>query len=417
MEKAISEVMDARDAQQSESPTVLVGRQAIFDRNLDVYAYELLFRDNQADNTCLESDGDIATSRTILNAFVEIGLERLTDGKPAFLNLTRGFFTEMPPIPFAPDAVVLEVLEDIPVDAQLVKSVKTLHDQGFKVALDDFLFEDKWQPLLPYISLIKVEITEDTMRDMEQLLTPLRKLPVTLLAEKVETREQYRILRDLGFDLFQGYFFARPDIVAQKQLAESQLVLTRLLAELNNTDAELDDIAQLVGQDPALSFKMLRLINSAAVGLRREIDSIHKAVVLLGLDRIRAWATLFVMAQAEDQPRELLNLGLLRANLCERLSCLNNTGKPDTAYTVGLLSILDGILSVPMEQALSELSLPESVKQAIGQQTGEYGEMLQQAMALESGHMTPRDKAEQAKLLDLFLESSEAAFAILHSFE
>jgi EAL and modified HD-GYP domain-containing signal transduction protein len=402
---------------ESDAPKILVGRQAIFDRKLEVYAYELLFRSDQANNLCPNCDGDMATSRTILNAFVEIGLERLTDGKPAFLNLTRAFFTEMPPIPFDPKSVVLEVLEDIPVDERFIDSVRALHGAGYKVALDDFLFEDKWQPLLPYISLIKIEITDETVRDMQRLIEPLQELPVQLLAEKVETREQFRELHALGFDLFQGYFFARPDIIVQKQLKESQLVLTRLLAELNDPDAEVKDIAHLIGRDPALSYKVLRLINSAAIGLRREIESLHQAVVLLGLQRIRAWATLFAMAEAGEQSRELLNLGLLRANLCERLCRLWGKGAPDTAFTVGLLSILDGVLSMPMQQALQELPLPTAVKQAIGERSGDYGEILRTAMDIETGRMTPSDEVERAQLLELFLESSETAFTLLHELE
>ncbi len=404
----------AADQEESAQPRVLVGRQAILDRDLEVFAYELLFRDDQAKNFCFERDGDLATSRTILNAFFEIGLERLTGGRPAFLNLTRSFFTDKPPIPFEPDSVVLEILEDIPVDDTLIASVKALHDQGYQLALDDFVFEDKWQPLLPYVDLIKVEITEDTLRNMAERIEPLRKLPVKLLAEKVETKEQFRQLHDLGFDLFQGYFFARPDIVAQKQLSESQLVVTRILAELSSPKTELKDIANLIGQDPALSFKMLRLVNSAAIGLRREIDSIQQAVVLLGLQRVRAWAMLFVMAKSGNSSRELLNLGLLRANLCERLSRMYGKGNPDTAYTVGLLSILDGILSMSMQQALEELPLPEPVRIAIGERAGEYGEILLRATELENGSCSIMDETEKAHLMDLFLDSSEAAFAILN---
>ncbi len=302
-------------------------------------------------------------------------------------------------------------------DEHLVESVRALNAQGYRIALDDYLFEDKWQPLLPHISLIKVEITEKTMQDMARRIEPLKELPIQLLAEKVETREQYWELHALGFDLFQGYFFARPDIVTQEQLSESQLVLTRLLAELNNPEADLQAIADLISHDPALSFKMLRLINSAATSLRREIDSIQQAVVLLGLERIRAWATLFAMAGSSEHPRELINIGLLRASLCERLSKMRNLGRPHTAYTVGLLSILDGILAIPMEEALKELPLPEPVKQGIGQRSGDYGALLEQAIELETGRLVPQDTAEEEQLLDLFLESSEAAFGILRSLE
>ena len=394
---------------------VRIGRQPIFDRELEVHGYELLFRGPIGDDAPA-TDGDGATSDTILNAFVEIGIERLTGGRPAFINLTRRFFAELPPLPFHPDSVVLEVLEDIPVDERLVEAVAGLHAAGYRVAIDDYLFESHWDPLLPHVSLIKVEINEDSLDGMAQRLERLKALPVQLLAEKVETHEQYRLLHEMGFDLFQGFFFARPDVVQTRRLAESTLVVSRILSRLHDPEVTIEELATLIGQDAALSFKLLRLVNSPAVGLRRQVESIHQAIVLLGLERIRAWATLFVLAGRGDQPQELLNLGLVRANLCERLARETGLGRPDTAYTVGLLSVLDGLLSVPMAQALEELPLPEEVRAAIGRQEGDYGRLLAQAIALDQGvtvAVDPLPGLDPARLMDLFIESSEHAFATL----
>ena len=394
---------------------VRIGRQPIFDRELEVHGYELLFRGPIGDDAPA-TDGDGATSDTILNAFVEIGIERLTGGRPAFINLTRRFFAELPPLPFHPDSVVLEVLEDIPVDERLVEAVAGLHAAGYRGAIDDYLFESHWDPLLPHVSLIKVEINEETLDGMAQRLERLKALPVQLLAEKVETHEQYRLLHEMGFDLFQGFFFARPDVVQERRLAESTLVVTRILSRLHDPEVTIEELAALIGQDAALSFKLLRLVNSPAVGLRRQVESIHQAIVLLGLERIRAWATLFALAGRGDQPQELLNLGLVRANLCERLARETGLGRPDTAYTVGLLSVLDGLLSVPMAQALEELPLPEEVRAAIGRQEGDYGRLLAQAIALDQGVAVAVDSLpglDPARLTDLFIESSEHAFATL----
>ncbi len=394
---------------------VRIGRQPIFDRELEVHGYELLFRGPIGDDAPA-TDGDGATSDTILNAFVEIGIERLTGGRPAFINLTRRFFAELPPLPFHPDSVVLEVLEDIPVDERLVEAVAGLHAAGYRVAIDDYLFESHWDPLLPHVSLIKVEINEDSLDGMAQRLERLKALPVQLLAEKVETHEQYRLLHEMGFDLFQGFFFARPDVVQTRRLAESTLVVSRILSRLHDPEVTIEELATLIGQDAALSFKLLRLVNSPAVGLRRQVESIHQAIVLLGLERIRAWATLFVLAGRGDQPQELLNLGLVRANLCERLARETGLGRPDTAYTVGLLSVLDGLLSVPMAQALEELPLPEEIRAAIGRQEGDYGRLLAQAIALDQGvtvAVDPLPGLDPARLMDLFIESSEHAFATL----
>ncbi len=405
-----------RTPSESAPPPVRVGRQAIFDRHLEVYGYELLFRNDSGNNRCNSTDGDNATSNTILNAFVEIGFDRLTGGKPAFLNLTRGFFTEIPHIPFHPDAVVLEVLEDIPVDTRLVEAVRQLHEKGYRVALDDYLFEQHWHPLLPWVDIVKVEITEDTLADMTRLIAPLRERGLTLLAEKVETREQFRYLLDCGFDLFQGYFFARPEVIHQHRLPESRIVVMQLLTRLNDPEVEIEQIARLIAQDPALSYKMLRLINSAAVGLGRQVDSIHQAVILLGLQRVRAWASLFVMAGVDHSPSELLHLGLFRAALCEHLSRQTGIGRPDTGYTVGLLSILDGLLSLPMEQAIRELPLPTEIQRAISHREGDYGLLLRAALSLEAGTPLPADprlRLDDTQLMDAFITASEQALATL----
>ncbi len=407
-----SAVPPARDL---ASQQIRVGRQAIFDRNRRVYAYELLFRGAGTLAPGQEA-GDSATSSTILDAFVEIGIDRLTGRKPAFVNLTRRFFVDLPPIPFDPASVVLEILEDIPVDQALINGVTALRDAGYRLAIDDYLFEPRWEPLLPLVEIVKVEIGAQPLEDMSERIKPLRDIGLTLLAEKVETPEQFQQLHACGFDLFQGFFFARPDVIETTTVGEFQPVVTRLLAQVHDPEADIGQLSQLISQDPGLSYKLLRLINSAAVGLQRQVDSIQQAVVLLGLERIRVWATLFLLAGRGERPNELFNLGLMRANLCERLSRECGIGRPDTAYTVGLLSVLDGMLSLPMNEALRLLPLAEPVRQAIGSLEGEYGQLLQQAIALDQGVDLPGaglPGIDSQRLVDLYMQSSDAAFATL----
>lgn len=397
----------------NNTPVVRVGRQAILDREQQVYGYELLYRGD-----CSVTCGDALTSSTLITSFMDIGLQRLTGGKKAFINLTRNFFTELPPMPFDKKAVVLEILEDIEVDDALISAVTQLRDQGYQLAIDDYEFEPRWDPLLPLVHIVKVEITEQIMPNIAEKMAPLRALPLRLLAEKVETQAQFRQLHALGFDLFQGYFFARPDLIEQATLAENQATVMQLLARINDPEADITQLAELISQDPALSFKLLRVINSAGVGLSREIDSIQQAVVLLGLQRIRAWATLFTLSGQSDKPVELLNLGLLRANLCERLARESGTLAADAAYTTGLLSILDGLLSQPMEQALQELPLPDAISQAIAEQAGDYGQLLQQSMLMEMGDFTPLPgQPDSDRLFALFTEASEAAFSTLNALD
>ncbi|MBT8428616.1 MAG: HDOD domain-containing protein [Gammaproteobacteria bacterium] len=401
----------------SPTDTIQVGRQAIFDRELKVFAYELLYRD--AGGRCSISDGDQASSVTLLNAFMEIGLDRITGPHKAFINLTRHFFVNMPPIPFSQDRVVLEVLEDVDVDDVLLQGISNMAAQGFQLAMDDYAFQPQLGPILPLVKYIKVEIRPDGMPELVRRMPELRATGAKLLAEKVETSEQFRRLKDLGFDYFQGYFFARPNLVRSDRVGESSAMVMQLLARLNDPDVMMREIVTLVSQDPGLSFKVLRWVNSAAIGLRYKVESIQRAVVLMGLERIRAWTTLFTMAGLRGRPTEILNVGLLRANLCERLCRLCRAGAADTAYTVGLLSVLDAMMSRPMDDLVGELPLPDEIKRAIALREGSYGRLLEHASRIERNEW-PENTCEgvtASDLVEAYAASSEAAFTTLELLE
>lgn len=389
---------------------IQVGRQAIFDRDLKVFAYELLYRD--AGGGCDITDGDRASSVTLLNAFMEIGIDRLTGPHRAFINLTRAFFVDLPALPFDPQRVVLEVLEDVQVDDALLRGLENMTAAGFVLALDDYLFQPQLAPILPLVRYIKVEIRPDGLDELARRMPELRATGALLLAEKVETEEQFRRLRDMGFDYFQGYFFARPSTVSSRRVEENAAMVTRLLARLNDPAAPLSEIVDLVCRDPGLSFKILRYVNSAGVGLRARVESIQHAVVLMGLARIRAWATLFAMAGLDNRPTEILNVGLLRAHLCERLARLCGDATPATAYTVGLLSILDAMLGRPIAELVDQLPLPDEVRRGIIACEGPYGELLRMAIALER-HEPPGSACTRlpaAALVEAYAASSAAAF-------
>lgn len=398
--------------------TLLVGRQAIFDRNMDVFAYELLYRDHKAAMSATVLDGDVCSSRTLVNALVEIGLDRLAGENRVFINFTEIFFTDMAPVPFDKERVVMEILEDIPVTDELVAGVKKLSEQGYSLALDDFQFESKWRPILPYMDFIKLEVNADTLPLVQAKIPALKNLKAKLLAEKVEDLMQFHQLHALGFDLFQGYFFSKPKVIEQKKLQNNHVVMLQLLSRLNDPAVDVDDLHELISQDSALSFKTLRFINSAGIGLTRKVESIRDAVVLIGINRIKSWASLMVMANMGEAPRELMNLGLLRANLCERMVRAEGKGSPEIAYTVGLLSTMDAMLSMPLDDVLGQLPLSDEVKTAIIQREGEYGETLASAQAIEENQW---DKAKTRlsvdELYEIYLESSESAFRSMADLE
>jgi len=397
--------------------TIQIGRQAIFDRRLEVFAYELLYRDAGGRNTF--TDGDQASSLTLLNAFMEIGLDRIIGPHKAFINLTRHFFVDMPPIPFSPDRVVLEVLEDVEVDEALLQGINKMTGLGFALAMDDYSFQPALAPILPLVQYIKVEVIPDRLDELARRMPELQATGAKLLAEKVETADQFERLKAMGFDYFQGFFFARPKLIRSNRLHENSAMILRLLARLNDPAVPISEVVYLVSQDPSLSFKILRYINSAAVGLRSKVESIQRAVVLMGLQRIRAWASLFALSGLEGRPMELLNMGILRANLCEHLSRLCQRGDADVAYTVGLLSILDAMLGRPIDQLMRDLPLPEEIKQAIASRQGVYGELLGQVIRIEHNRwpaVVCRD-LDPAQVSEAFAASSAAAFAAVELFK
>jgi len=390
---------------------IFIGRQAIFDRTMATYAYELLYRESDSGGANV-IDGEMASSCVMLNAFVEIGLEDIVGPHLAFINLTRSFFIDEPYVPFDKNQVVLEVLEDIEVDEQLIETVAKLSAEGYCIALDDYAFEPHWEPLLPYVSIIKVEVPAVDRQCIESQVQQIRKHNVKLLAEKIETQEEHQLYLDLGFDLFQGYYFSRPQIIQGKRLAENQLVVLQLLASLNDPKITVDDLERLIAQDAALSYKILRHINSAAVALPRKLDRIGEAVVYIGLQQIRAWANLIVLSRTGDKPQELLCSALIRAYMCEQLIQHSRRGNPQMAYTAGLLSTLDLLLDCPLEGIMRELPVSDEIKDAILKREGAIGEAISCVLAYETQQWDKIAFAglDSTAISKTFVSSSRQAF-------
>jgi len=392
---------------------IYLGRQAIYDRQGGLYAYELLYRSADAGNDGLKTllDADSASSEVLLNTFMEIGLERIAGDSRVFINLTRNLIHCEHPLVQQKDRVVMELLEDIVVDQRLINEAICLAKLGVTLALDDYVFDPAWDPLLPWVGIAKLEIPALTLEQIREGLPKLRRHHIKLLAEKIETREEYETLHAMGFDLFQGFFFSRPELIGGQRLQENQRVVLQLLATLNRPDADIDEIEMLIGQDAGLSYKILRFINSAAIGIPRKVDSIGQAVVYVGLRRIRAWVNLLVMAGLEDRPEDHYLMALVRAHLCERLMTLTS---PDKGYgfLVGLLSILDLLLQRPLGEIVPELSLAEEISQALLAHDGIAGQALQCTLQVEAGewHRIDFPGLNREQIHELYLNASEQAF-------
>lgn len=364
--------------------TVFVGRQSIYNRRLDVVAYELLYR-NSADDRADFTDGDAATSQVLLNTLLEIGLDNLVSDRTAYVNFTRNFLTGKYSLPFDKDRMVLEVLEDIKPDKELIQSLRRLADEGYCIALDDFVFEEGLHSLLEIAHVVKVDFPLLNQSAIRRQVEALRDYPVKLLAEKVETFDEFEFAKELGFDLFQGYFLSKPQIIEGRTLSNNRLAILSLVAKLQDPSVEIEEIEELVTRDVSLSYKLLRYINSATFGLRRKVDSIRQVVVLLGLQRLRTMVTLLMLAGIDDKPQALLETGMLRAKMCEALAGELGRDDKDTFFTVGLFSCLDLLMDTPMEKILEGLPLCDDVKGAILNYEGAMGAVLRCALFYERG--------------------------------
>ncbi len=363
---------------------VFVGRQPIYNQRLEVVAYELLFRSggtNWADIT----DGEYATSQVVHDAFMEIGLDSLVGPKRAFINLTRDFILQDYTAVFPTDRVVLEVLEDIVVDAELIEAVRALSRQGYTIALDDFIFEEHLRPLVEIADIIKVDVLALDRTALRQNVARLSQYDVKLLAEKVETRDDLACCRELGFDYFQGYFLCEPDIMTGQRSPGNRLAVLRLLAKLQEAGTTIDELEAIIRQDVSMSYKLLRLVN-ADPNLPHQIESIHQALLHLGTKFITAWGSLIMIADSGDKPHELMVTAMIRGKMCELLADAKQLPDRERFFTVGLFSVLDAMLDSPMADIVASLPLAEDVVQALLTYEGLLGHTLRGVLAYERGN-------------------------------
>jgi EAL and modified HD-GYP domain-containing signal transduction protein len=370
-------------AEAESRAKVHIARQPILDAKGHVFGYELLYRATQSSTTCT-AEGDVASARVLTDAVLEVGLDTLTSGRPAFLNLTKPLITSQVATLLPHAAAVYELREDVEVDDEVVDACRDLHARGYRLALDDFESGSPAEQLMPYVSFVKIDVQ---LTDMPLVLElPRRYEPhkVTMVAEKVETREMFDATRQAGYTLFQGYYFCRPIMSTGKTLPAQHATYMRLLSAINRPDLTVLELEELIKQDASLSLKVLRCVNSAALPLRREVRSIRDAVVLLGIGPIRQWASVWCLAglNTSGSP-ELATLALVRARSCE----LAASSAADTSelFLVGLCSMLDSMLGRPMSEALEHLPLSPAAKGALLGEPSPMRSVLDAILAQETG--------------------------------
>lgn len=374
-----------QQAAERASALAFVGRQPIYDRRLQVIGYELLFRSHGSATQAGQLEPEQATAQVLLNTFLEIGVEAVVGPHKAFVNFSRGLLLSDYPRVLPPAQVVLEVLESVTVDDDLRRAIQSLRQAGYQIALDDFTDQVHLRSLIRLAHIVKVDLPGCNGSDLAERVAKLRPANLKLLAEKVETQSEFRLCMELGFDYFQGYFLRRPEVVLGRRAPTLRASVVRLMERLCDPDVELFELERLVQNDVSLSYKLLRLANSALLPAQNTVASVRQALQLVGLKTMTVWTGLFLLAGLSDKPSDVLNAAVLRANMCQLLAAPVAPRWVNTLFLVGLFSVLDILLDQSMEEVVQSLSLTLEVQQALVAREGLLGETLQIVIDYEQG--------------------------------
>ncbi|MFW1676329.1 EAL and HDOD domain-containing protein [Pontibacter sp. JAM-7] len=370
---------------QSTTPTILMARQPIYDRNQKVVAYELLYRSEGEEEHALFASGSEATSEVLLNAYTSISEGGTVKQVPAFVNINKDLLINSRLPEVSKKQVVFEILEDIEPGPEVLEAVQRLHKDGYRLALDDFTYHEKFDPYIELCQIVKVDVTLFNSSELKQQVQKLNKFRVTLLAEKIETVDKLTECVELGFRLFQGHFLSKPEIVKGKKVQSSHIALLQLIQELQKPNATPEKLEKMILRDPALTFKLLRIVNSACYHLVRKVESIAQAIVLLGLEQVKKWATLIAMTSNQDKPEELTRILLIRGRMCEVIADHDKFPNSSSFFMAGVLSGLHAMLDIDRAEMLEQVPLGDDIKDAVAMGAGPIGEVLRNVVNYENG--------------------------------
>lgn len=372
------------------SEEIFIGRQPIIDRSQQLYAYELLFRSSSQKNSAEVFDNLAATTNVIMHAFADLGIEAALGAYKGFINCDESLLISDMLEALPSEKIVLEVLETVEVTPTIVERCKDLKARGFTIALDDFIkYEDKYKPLLDIVEIVKVDIMPLSEDQLTAATRALQKWPLMLLAEKVDSQEQAAFCHKLGYGLFQGYYFAKPTIIAGKKLSLSQMALLRLLG-LVLADGEVPEMEKVLKHEPGLTMNLMRLTNSVATGVRTKVTSMRHAIQVLGMRQLQRWLQLLLYTNPAGGNNSvagpLLQLAATRGRMMELMAAKVRKGDrafEDHAFMAGIMSLMPTLMGIPMEQILGTVNFGNDVRDALESHGGTLGTMLSLTEALE----------------------------------
>jgi len=388
-----------------------IARQPIFDVQRNVYGYELLFRSG-LENVFRHEDPNQATSKVMVDGFFLFNLNDLTGGKRAFINVPRDILLKEYMFFLPKEQVVVELLETVEPDPEVIQACQKLKKAGYLIAMDDFVYEQRYEPLLELTDFVKVDFLstpEEARKSLGQKISPLK---IRLVAEKVETLQMFQQGIESGYSFFQGYFFSKPAILVAKDIPTFKAHYFQLLKEIHRSGTDLNKLDGIIRQDVALTYKLLRYINSAFFGLPHKIKSVKQALVLLGEKTIKNWISFVALASmAVDKPEELLVMTVVRARFCETLApYFNLADRKDDSFLMGLFSLIDAFLDRPLSQILAEIPIDDPIKLALLGKPSRLGEIYQYTLSYEKAAWGDVQKPiitpdEDTTPLSLYLEA------------
>lgn len=352
---------------------VLVAKQPILDKKEEVFAYELLFRGGNPETF----NGEKATAQVIVNSLESIGLNNLTGGKPVFINFTDKLLKQGIPDLLTPTDVYLEVLENVKVDRQLLYSLKTYKEMGFKIVLDDFSFSKDLISLVKLADFIKIDFLMTQGVERQNLIDICRSYnpKIKFIAEKIENHSEYTIASNIGCEYFQGYYFTKPKIVRGRTQSSYEFTFFKIIEELNKKEPHFKNIEKIIKNDFSMTYSLLRIINSAWYGY--DVKSLRQAIVLMGVERLKKWTALyFLKGLDKNKPDILFETAVLRANFAESLAEYFSEKEEKSFFVLGLFTVMEAYLDRNIEDILAEVSLNKDFKRALIKGEGKLGDLL-----------------------------------------
>lgn len=366
---------------------IYISRQPVYDSQLDLVAYELLYRDAEFQQFGRSVSNPHTSTELLINTFMEFGLESIVGSNPAFIRMTPDYLRDDQRIPMTPEQVVLEVSVKTPPDEALCAGLERVAEAGYDIALDDFVYSTTLLPLLQSASIVKLDLMALGKEKLAEQVELCRLHDVTLMVKKVETHEELEYCKQLGIDWFQGFFFCKPQMVSGTSHPANRAVLLGILSKLQSENASMAQLEKVIVQDVTLAYKLLRYLNSATYAFRREINSVREALMLIGTEQVKRWANLLLITSYQsDKPQELIVTAMVRGRMCELLAERSHQRvDPSQAFTVGLFSTLDALMDMTMDELMDSLTFNADIKLALTNGEGQLGHLLKQVLHYEKG--------------------------------